>query len=210
MESDSVTQAAEELVDALSAGDAERIRALCVPDFWERAGKDEYAERLPVDGAVELLGILGDRSLILVTPALGSRFALEQAWTGDARPLIADERHFELVDAAALRAEGDQERLERLATKLAGQDAGEALVAAFDRGDGAAVRAMVEPERGDLADQEAERAERATRADLVGSVGPRTLVRVWSGDSDATLEYLWRRNGNDLRIAFVREFSRAG
>jgi hypothetical protein len=210
MEPDGVTQAANELVEALSAGDGGRIQALSVPEFWERAGAEEYAERLPFDGPVELLGTLGDRSLLLVTPGSGPRFALEQAWTDDARPLIADERHFELVDAAAIRAEGDEERLERLATKLAGQDAGEALAAAFERRDSAAVRAMVEPERAELADQEAGRAAGATRAELVGSVGPRTLVRVWSGSSDVTLEYLWRRHGDDLQIAFVREFSRAG
>jgi hypothetical protein len=69
---------------------------------------------------------------------------------------------------------------------------------------------MVEPGKDEIAAVEAERAAHATRAELVGSVGPRTLVRVWSGDSDVTLEYLWRRHGDDWQIAFVRQFGRAG
>ena len=213
MEPDGFTQAATALVEALSAGDAERIRALAAPEFWERAGESDYAERLPVNGTVELLGTLGDRSLLLVTPSPGSdgrRYALEQAWSADSPPRVVDERLFTLVDAARVRAEGDAERLAQLATKLAAQDAAEALAVALADNDIEAVRAMVEPEHVEIAGREAERAAGATRAELVGSVGPRTLVRVWSGDTDVTLEYLWRPHGDRLQIAFVREFSRAG
>ena len=213
MEPDGVTDAANELVTALSTGDRAGLQALADPDFWERAGAADYAERLPVEGEVELLGTLSDRSLLLVTPAPGSegrRYALEQAWSESSPPRVIDERLFTLADAAKARAHGDEDLLRRLATKLAGQEAAEALVAAFNRHDGAAVRMMVEPGKDETADQEADRATRATRAELVGSVGPRTLVRVWSADSDVTLEYLWRRHGDDWQIAYVREFSRAG
>jgi hypothetical protein len=208
-----VTAQATLLAAALREGSLDHIRALAAPDFWDRAGEADYAERLPVSGTVELLGILNDRSLLLVTPAAGAdgeRYALEQAWSDDAPPLLLDERYFSLLDAARERAEGDEERLARVATKLAGQDAAEALAAALARNDTAAVRAMVEPEKGDLADREADRAAGATRAELVGSVGPRTLVRVWSGDTDVTLEYLWRDRGDGWLIAMVREFSRTG
>ena len=89
---------------ALREGSLDRVRALAAPDFWERAGEADYSERLPVSGTVELLGILSDRSLLLVTPAAGTngqRYALEQAWSADAPPLLLDERYFSLLDARA-------------------------------------------------------------------------------------------------------------
>lgn len=207
----SISERAEELAAALAEGSLDRIQALADPEFWERDGAEDYGARLPVAGAVELLGTLGDRSLLWVGPGSdGGGYALEQAWSDETPPVVADERLFTLLDAEALRAEGDEERLERAATKLAGQDAAGELSAAFDRQDSDAVRALVEPERTELAEAEAARAVGATRAELIGSVGPRTLVRVWSGDSDVTVEYLWRPRGESWRIGFAREFSRTG
>jgi len=207
-----ITPRAQELAAALAADSIERIQGLSAADFWERVGEADYAERLPVGGAVELLGTLNDRSLLLVTPDAGldGRYALEQAWSDASPPLVADEREFSLVDAARLRAQGDDETLARMATKIACQDAAEALCAALAARDVAAVRAMVEPGKDELADREAARAAEATRAELVGSVGPRTLVRVWSAAGDVTLEYLWRRHDDVWQIAMVREFGRAG
>jgi hypothetical protein len=214
MEPDGVTEAADELAAALAAGDLGRIRALASPGFWdELEGAADYAERVPVDGTVEVLGTLGDRSLLLVAAASGvvtDGYALEQAWTHGTPPRVDQERLFTLLDVQRERASGEEERLARLATKIGAQEAGEALCAALAGGDAGAVREMVEPGREKLADQEAERATHVTRAELVGSVGSRTLVRVWSGDSDVTVEYLWRRQGDAWRIGYVREFSRAG
>ena len=190
------------------------IHALAGPTFWdELEGAEEYADRVPVNGTVEVLGTLGDRSLLLVTPPSGvatDGYALEQAWTHDAPPRIEQERLFTLLDVERERATADEDRLTMLATKMGAQEAAEGLCAALAAGDEGAVRSMVEPDRVELADTEAARAARATQAKLVGSVGPRTLVRVWSGDSDVTLEYLWRRQGDAWRIGSVREFSRAG
>ena len=215
MEPDGFTQAATALVEALSRAATLRShpRAGRPGILGAGGGAGLLPSACRSNGTVELLGTLGDRSLLLVTPSPGAdgrRYALEQAWSADSPPRVVDERLFTLVDAARVRAEGDAERLAQLATKLAAQDAAQALAVALADNDIEAVRAMVEPEHAEIADREAERAAHATRAELVGSVGPRTLVRVWSGDTDATLEYLWRPHGDRLRIAFVREFSRAG
>jgi hypothetical protein len=214
MEPDGVTEVADELAAALAGGDLERVHALATPTFWEeQEGAQDYAGRIPVDGTVQVLGTLGDRSLLLVAAASGvvrDGYVLEQAWTHGTPPLIEQERLFTLLDVERERASGDEDRLAMLATKIAAQEAGQAMCAALAAGDGGEVRSMVEPERAELAGVEAARAARATRAELVGSVGPRTLVRVWSGDSDVTVEYLWRRQGDAWLIGYVREFSRAG
>ena len=74
-------------------------------------------------------------------------YVVEQQWTPAAgRPLVEDERLFTLIDRAALEAAGDTDRLARLATKLAAQDAALGYVDALNAHDAAAVMALWTPD----------------------------------------------------------------
>jgi hypothetical protein len=45
------------------------------------------------------------------------------------------------------------------------------------------------------------------RAELIGSVGPRTLVWLAMADGERTVELLWRRHDDRLLIAGARTFT---
>jgi hypothetical protein len=186
-----VEDRAERLRRALLDGDIEAVRSLCTPDHWARSAAQVYEDLAGHVVRAETLGILGRRSLLQVQ-ATGWRHGsgvFELLWH-DGEPALVD----------------DPEETERLATKLAAQDAAQRLVDRLVAHDEEGVEALFDPaslERARPALQIGVAAVR--RAELVGSVGPRTLVRV-VGPGDQTIEYLWRASGDDLRIAGARVF----
>lgn len=211
VEHGAVWMRALELRDALLAGDAAAIEALSDPEFWERAGRDELLALIPHVTSATALGVLGRRSLLLLT-APGARHpeaSLEQLWAlvGD-RLLVEDERLFTLVDRAAVEASGDRQRLERLRTKLEAQDAALAYATALARHDVAAVAAMWSPGYAAGHGQEVRPQIAAVRrAELIGSVGPRTLVWLVMEEGEQTVELLWRRHDGRLLIKGARTFT---
>ena len=64
--------------------------------------------------------------------------------------------------------------------------------AAYDEGHGQEVRPQISTVR---------------RAELIGSVGPRTLVWLAMDDGEATVELLWRRRDGRLLIEGARTFT---
>jgi hypothetical protein len=187
-----------ELRDALSTRDAARVEALCEPGFWQRAGSEELLGLLPHVVSATALGVLARRSLIRLA-APGARHpepVLEQQWTrvGDA-VLIEDERLFALADRARLEASGDAERLQRLRTKLECQDAARAYAAALTAHDVTAAEAMWSPAYAAGHGHEVRpQIPAVRRAELIGSVGPRTLVWLEMDKGEQTVELLWREH----------------
>jgi hypothetical protein len=211
VENGAVWMRALELRDALLAGDAAAIEAISRPEFWERAGRDELLGLIPHVTSAIALGVLGRRSLLLLT-APGARHreaSLEQLWAlVDDRLLLEDERLFTLVDRAEVEASGDLQRLDRLRTKLEAQDAALDYAAALARHDVAAVAEMWSP--GYAAGHGRElrpQIAAVRRAELIGSVGPRTLVWLVMEDGEQTLELLWRRHDRGLLIEGARTFT---
>jgi hypothetical protein len=122
---------------------------------------------------------------------------------------VEDERLFTLADRAAIETSGDTERLERMATKLAAQDAAVAYAAALRAGDPVAVSALWSSRFADAHGAEVlPRVASVAGAELIGSVGPRTLVRVWYTGSDETVELLWRPHGDRWLVEGARTFRR--
>jgi len=200
-----------ELSDALLAADAGAVAALSEPGFWERAGRDELLDLVGNVASARALGVLGRRSLILLT-APGSRHpesTLEQLWArvGD-RLLLEDERVFALADRAEVEASGDAERLERLRTKLECQDAAGAYATALVSHDVADATAMWSPGyasgHGELLRSQI---PAVLAAELIGSVGPRTLIRLVMDDGEHTIELLWRRHDGRWLIEGARTFT---
>jgi hypothetical protein len=202
---------AGELCAALVAGDLEALRRLCDAEFWDRAGAGELPRLAEHTTAATPLGVLGRRTLSLViTPsAEHAEYAVEQQWAaGPPGLVVEDERLFTLLDRGALLAAGDEERLARMATKLAAQEAALAYVAALEARDSAAVAGMWSPAFDSAhGDQVRARIPLVIRAALVGSVGPRTLVRCRFSDGvDETDELLWRQSDGRWLVHGARSF----
>jgi hypothetical protein len=200
-----------ELRDALLAGDAAAIEAMSDPVFWERAGRDELLVLIPHVTSATALGVLGRRSLLLLAApeARHPAASLEQLWAlVDDRLLLEDERVFTLVDRAEVEASGDLQRLERLRTKLEAQDAALAYAAALARHDVATVAAMWSPGYAAGHGQEVRpRIAAVRRVELIGSVGPRTLVWLVTEDGEQTVELMWRSHDGRLQIEGARTFT---
>lgn len=195
--------------DALLARDEAGVRALCDEAFWERAGRADLAPLAREAAAVQMLGVLGRRSLMLVE-AQASRQALEQQWAGEDY-LVEDQRLFTLVDRAEAEASGDAERLARLQTKLAAQDAGARYAALLAAGDVHGVAAMwTDAFREAHGGEVLPRIPTVRAAELIAGVGPRTLVRCRFDEGDETVEVLWRETEDGWRVQGARTFRPAG
>jgi hypothetical protein len=209
-----VWDAAGRMAAALGDRDLDRLRQLCVDEFWERTGRDELSDVAGHAVAVALLGALGRRTLLdAETPgAENERYVIEQQWTGSSvAPVVEDQRLFTLADRAAIEASGDTERIERMATKLAAQEAATVYAAALARRDVPAATALWSAAfAGSYGEEVLPRMRTVTDAALIAAVGPRTLVRVWYEDAaDETAELLWRPDdGDGLRIRGARTFRR--
>jgi hypothetical protein len=201
---------AEQLRDRLQAQDPDGVEALCTTDFWERSGRNELLGVAPHVKDAITLGALGRRSLISLH-TVGHRWpapVLEQLWTdaGD-RLLLDDQRVFTLMTRAQVEALGDPEELARLQTKISSQDAAEAYVIALNDRDERAAAAAWSTSFADRFDLDLNsRIEMLVSAELIGSVGPRTLVRCWFDDGEQTIELLWRRREARLLIEGARVF----
>lgn len=209
-----VWNAAGRMAAALRDRDLDRLRQLSAEEFWERVGHEELSDVARHVVAVTLLGALGRRTLLdAETPGAGSeRYVLEQQWTGGAEPaLVEDQRLFTLADRAAIQASGDAERIERMATKLAAQDAAAVYAAALARRDVPAATALWSPAfAGSYGEEVLPRMQTVSDAALIAAVGPRTLVRVWyEGAADETAELLWRPDEEGgMQIRGARTFRR--
>jgi hypothetical protein len=192
--------------ELLLAHDEAGLRALCDEAFWERVGETELLPLARDAASAEMLGVLGRRSLMLVeTPREAvPRWVLEQQWAGEDY-LVEDERMFSLVDRA--EAAGDPERLARLQTKLAAQDAGARYAAALAANDVDAVAAMwTESFRDAHGDEVLPRVGAVRAAELIAGVGPRTLVRCRFDAGDETVEVLWGETDAGLLVQGARTF----
>lgn len=199
---------------ALLAHSAERLRDLSDPAFWERAGERELAPLVERAAEVEMLGVLGRRSLILVeTPgAPEPRYAVEQQWAGgDDELLLEDERLFALVDRAEVEASGDPERLARLRTKLSAQDAAARYAALLEAHDAEGVAAMwTDGFREAHGAEVLPRIARVRDARLIAGVGSRTLVRCRLDGGEETVELLWRETEGGFLVQGARTFRPPG
>lgn len=203
---------AELLRERLLANDAAAIEALCAPDFWERSGESELLGVAPHVKQATTLGALGRRSLISLH-TVGHRWpapVLEQLWAEEGGELVLeDHRVFTLMTRAQVQALADPEELARLATKIQSQDAAEAYVIALNDRDERAAEAAWSQSFADRFDLDLNsRIEKLVSAELIGSVGPRTLVRCWFDDGEQTIELLWRRRDARLLIEGARVFRR--
>jgi hypothetical protein len=201
---------AEQLRERLQANDADGIEALCTDDFWERSGKSDLLGVAPYVKDATTLGALGRRSLISLH-AIGHRWpapVVEQLWTDVGGELLLDDhRVFTLMTRAQVEALGDPEELARLQTKISSQDAAEAYVVALNDRDQRAAGAAWSQSFADRFDLDLNsRIEKLVSAELIGSVGPRTLVRCWFDDGEQTIELLWRRRDARLLIEGARVF----
>ena len=209
-----VRQRALELGEALLARDLAALERLCDPEAWGRACGDELARLSQHASAVKLLGTLDRRSLLRVSTPGGAypEYIVEQQWVpGAGGPVVEDERLFALADRAEIESSGDAERIARLRTKLAAQDAATAYAQALVHHDGEAVAGMWSRRfAGSHADRIRERIGELRAAELIGSVGPRTLVRCVFADGEETVELLWREQGARWLIEAARTFTGAG
>lgn len=200
-----------ELRDALLTRDADRVEALCDPGFWQRAGREELLGLVPHVALATALGMLARRSLIRLT-APGARHpepVLEQLWArvGGAL-LVEDERLFSLADRAQVEGSGDQDRLQRLRTKLECQDAARAYADALAGHDVIAATAMWSAAyAAGHGDEVRPQIPTVRRAELIGSVGPRTLVWLEMDDGEHTVELLWREHDQRWLIEGARTFT---
>jgi len=200
---------AEAVCAALVAHDMEALRALTAKELWGRAAAEELAPLAEHAVAARPLGLLGRHTMLhAATPgAAYPAYVVEQQWTPDAgRPLVQDERLFTLIDRAALEAAGDTGRLARLATKLAAQDAALGYVDALNAHDAAAVMALWTPDLAAGRVGAPPRVDGLRSAELIGSVGPRTLVLCRFDDHDETQELLWRPLDGRVLVQGQRSF----
>jgi Tfp pilus assembly protein PilW len=146
--------------------------------------------------------VLGRRSLIRLLPTS----VVEGQWIDrGGELLLEDQREFTLLDRTGL--DGDPERLQRMRTKRRSEDAAMRYVSALQERDEVAAGAFFEPgfaRSGDI--DLLERLPFLTVAELIGSVGPRTLVRVELEGGEQTIEYLWRDHDGVLAIVGARVF----
>jgi hypothetical protein len=198
---------AEAVCDALVAHDMEVLRALTTGELWARAAAEELAPLAEHAVAARRLGLLGRHTMLhAITPdAAHPAYVVEQQWTPTAgRPLVEDERLFTLIDRAALG--GDTDRLARLATKLAAQDAALRYVDALNAHDADAVKALWTPDFAAGRAGATPRIEGLRSAELIGGVGPRTLVLCRYDDHDETQELLWRPLDGRILVQGQRSF----
>ena len=200
--------AAEAVCDALVAQDMDALRALTAEELWLRAAAEELAPLAEHAVAARPLGLLGRHTMLHATTpgAAYPAYVVEQQWTPAERPLVGDERLFTLIDRAALEAAGDTGRLARLATKLAAQDAALGYVEALNAHDPAAVMALWTPDFAARRAGARPRIEGLRSAELIGSVGPRTLVLCRFDDHDETQELLWRPLDGRILVQGQRSF----
>jgi hypothetical protein len=192
----------------LLSGDLSALAGLADPAFWQRAGQAELTVLARHATEAAVLGVLGRRSLMhVLTPgAAYPHYVVEQQWS-DAGGLVEDERLFVLVDRSEVMASGDVERIERLRTKLAAQEAAQRYARALESGDAAAVEALWS--RGFAEAHAAEVRPRiglVRSAQLIGSVGPRTLVRCLMAGGEETAELLWREHDGGWLVEGARTF----
>ena len=200
---------AEAVCDALVAHDTDALRALTTGELWLRAAAEELAPLAEHAVAARPLGLLGRHTMLHATTpgAAYPAYVVEQQWTLSAgRPLVEDERLFTLIDRAALEAVGDTDRLARLTTKLAAQDAARGYVDALNAHDAAAVKALWTPDFAAAGVGAMPRIEGLRSAELIGSVGPRTLVLYRFDDHDETQELLWRPLDGRVLVQGQRSF----
>jgi hypothetical protein len=201
--------AAEAVCAALVAHDPDALRALTAEELWVRAAADELAPLAEHAVAARPLGLLGRHTMLHATTpdAAYPAYVVEQQWTpGPGRLLVEDERLFTLIDRAVLEAAGDTGRLARLATKLAAQDAALAYVDALNARDSAAVKALWTPDFAAGRAGATPRLDGLRSAELIGSVGPRTLVLCRFDDHDETQELLWRPLDGRVLVQGQRSF----
>jgi hypothetical protein len=195
---------------ALVAHDMDALRALTAEELWERAAAEELAPLAEHAVAARPLGVLGRHTMLHATTpgAAYPAYVVEQQWTPAATgpPLVEDERLFTLIDRAALEAAGDTGRLARLATKLAAQDAALGYVDALNAHDAAAVMALWTPDLAAGRVGATPRIDGLRWAELIGSVGPRTLVLCRFDDHDETQELLWRPLDGRVLVQGQRSF----
>jgi hypothetical protein len=199
----------EAVCDALVAHDTDALRALTTAELWVRAAAEELAPLAQHAVAARRLGILGRHTMLYATTpgAAYPAYVVEQQWTPAAvPPLVEDERLFTLIDRAALEAAGDTGRLARLATKLAAQDAALGYVDALNAHDAAAVMALWTPDFAAAGVGATPRIDGLRSAELIGSVGPRTLVLCRFDDHDETQELLWRPLDGRILVQGQRSF----
>ena len=199
---------AEAVCDALVAHDIDALRALTTEELWGRAAAEELAPLAEHAVAARPLGLLGRHTLLHTTTPVAAypAYVVEQQWTRAGHPLVEDERLFTLIDRAALEAAGDTGRLARLATKLAAQDAALGYVDALNARDAAAVMALWAPDFAAGRAGAAPRIDGLRSAELIGSVGPRTLVLCRFDDHDETQELLWRPLDGRILVQGQRSF----
>ncbi|MDX6550564.1 MAG: hypothetical protein QOJ31_1248 [Gaiellales bacterium] len=200
-----------ELKDALLTRDRKGVEGLCDPAFWQRAGREELLGLVPHIASATALGVLGRRSLIrLTTPGMRQpEPVLEQLWAhvGGAL-LVEDERLFALADRAQVESSSDPERLARLRTKLECQDAARLYAAALVAHDVTTATAMwSDAYAAGHGDEVRPQLLTVRRAELIGSVGPRTLVWLMMDDGEHTVELLWREYGHRWLIEGARTFT---
>ena len=203
-----VWERAVQMCDRLAAGDEAGLRELCDEAFWERVGEEELAGLARDASSAEMLGVLGRRSLMLVETPGGPdpRCAVEQQWAGEGY-LVDDQRLFTLVDRAEVEASGDAERLARLGTKLAAQDAGTRYAILLAANDSRGVASMwTDAFREVHGNEVLPRIPLVRSAQLVGGVGPRTLIRSRFDAGEETAEVLWREVDGRWLVAGARTF----
>jgi hypothetical protein len=194
---------------ALVAHDIDALCALMAEELWERAAAEELAPLAEHAVAARPLGVLGRHTMLHATTpgAAYPAYVVEQQWTPAAGlPLVEDERLFTLIDRAALETAGDAGRLARLATKLAAQDAALGYVDALNAHDAAAVMALWAPDFAAGRVGVMPRVDGLRSAELIGSVGPRTLVLCRFDDHDETQELLWRPLDGRILVQGQRSF----
>jgi hypothetical protein len=194
---------------ALVAHDIDALCALMAEELWERAAAEELAPLAEHAVAARPLGVLGRHTILHATTpgAAYPAYVVEQQWTPAAgHPLVEDERLFTLIDRAALETAGDAGRLARLATKLAAQDAALGYVDALNAHDAAAVMALWAPDFAAGRVGVMPRVDGLRSAELIGSVGPRTLVLCRFDDHDETQELLWRPLDGRILVQGQRSF----
>jgi hypothetical protein len=194
---------------ALVAHDIDALCALMAEELWERAAAEELAPLAEHAVAARPLGVLGRHTMLHATTpgAAYPAYVVEQQWTPAAGlPLVEDERLFTLIDRAALETACDAGRLARLATKLAAQDAALGYVDALNAHDAAAVMALWAPDFAAGRVGVMPRVDGLRSAELIGSVGPRTLVLCRFDDHDETQELLWRPLDGRILVQGQRSF----
>jgi hypothetical protein len=199
---------AEAVCEALVAHDMDALRALTTKELWGRAAAEELAPLAEHAVAARPLGLLGRHTMLHATTpgAAYPAHVVEQQWTRAGHPLVEDERLFTLIDRAALEAAGDTDRLARLATKLAAQDAARGYVEALNAHDAAAVMALWTPDFAARRIGGTPPVDGLRSAELIGSVGPRTLVLYRFDDHDETQELLWRPLDGRILVQGQRSF----